>query len=53
MAHESQTEAEMKHYGYTGVEFEWGFALMLMFGVLHEYRKLSVAIGPLFLEWTW
>lgn len=41
------------NYGYTGVEFEWGFHTMFMVGVIYEYRRITLSLGPLFLEWTW
>ena len=54
MAHESQTETEMKTYGSNvGVEFDWGFSYMFVLGFIYEYKSFSIAIGPLYLEWTW
>ena len=43
----------MNHYGYTGLEFEWGFHLMFVLGIVYEYKQVTIALGPLFLEWRW
>ena len=43
----------MKLYARKGVEFEWGAKFMFLVGFHYEYKMITIALGPLFFEWSW